>query len=130
MSTENDYPVKLPKWVYDRITEITDCVVGNTQWAVTRRQTLRRFLAHIWLEADDDGWTICTVRDIRSCYASLQGQCEISYQGECFMSTLTDFLRTLRILNFVQEKRAKTRKSVEPVHGGSTCSNQCLFWVS
>lgn len=28
-------------------------------------------LAHIWLETDDDGWTICTVRDIRSSYASL-----------------------------------------------------------
>lgn len=27
--------------------------------------------AHIWLETDDDGWTICTVRDIRSSYASL-----------------------------------------------------------
>ncbi|EPL8211918.1 hypothetical protein O8Q54_004746 [Raoultella ornithinolytica] len=107
MSTENDYPVKLPKWVYDRITEITDCVVGNTQWAVTRRQTLRRFLAHIWLEADDDGWTICTVRDIRSCYASLQGQCEISYQGECFMSTLTDFLRTLPDIEFREGKASK-----------------------
>lgn len=107
MSTENDYPVKLPKWVYDRITEITDCVVGNTQWAVTRRQTLRRFLAHIWLEADDDGWTICTVRDIRSCYASLQGQCEISYQGECFMSTLTDFLRTLPDIEFRAGKASK-----------------------
>lgn len=38
-------------------------------------------LAHIWLETDDDGWTICTVRDIRSSYASLPGQCEISYRG-------------------------------------------------
>lgn len=28
MSTEKDYPVKIPKWVYDRITEITDYVVG------------------------------------------------------------------------------------------------------
>lgn len=100
MSTEKDYPVKIPKWVYDRITELTDCVVGDTQWAVTRRQTLRRFLAHIWLEADDDGWTICTVRDIRSSYASLLGQCEISYQGECFMSTLTDFLPTLPDIEF------------------------------
>lgn len=100
MNTEKDYPVKIPKWVYDRITEITNCVVGDTQWAVTRRQILRRFLAHIWLEADDDGWTICTVRDIRSSYASLLGQCEISYQGECFMSTLTDFLPTLPDIEF------------------------------
>ncbi|EHM4477971.1 hypothetical protein OOX77_001043 [Salmonella enterica] len=92
--------MKIPKWVYDRITEITDCVVGDTQWAVTRRQTLRRFLAHIWLEADDDGWTICTVRDIRSCYASLQGQCEISYQGLCYISTLVDFLPTLPDIEF------------------------------
>ncbi len=55
MSTEKDYPVKIPRWVYDRITEITGCVVGDTQWAVTRRQTLRQFLVYIWLEADDDG---------------------------------------------------------------------------
>lgn len=107
MSTEKDYPVKIPKWVYDRITEITDYVVGDTQWAVTRRQTLRRFLAHVWLEADDDGWTICTVRDIRSCYASLLGQCEISYQGGCFMSTLTDFLRTLPDIEFRAGKASK-----------------------
>lgn len=43
VNTEKDYPVKIPKWVYDRITEITNCVVGDTQWAVTRRQILRRF---------------------------------------------------------------------------------------
>ncbi|HIF6319279.1 TPA: hypothetical protein ACX3MK_003571, partial [Raoultella ornithinolytica] len=63
--------------------------------------------AHIWLEADDDGWTINTVRDIRSCYASLLGQCEISYQGECFMSTLTDFLRTLPDIEFRAGKASK-----------------------
>ena len=107
MSTEKDYPVKIPKWVYDRITEITDCVMGDAQWAVTRRQTLRWFLVHIWLEADDDGWTICTVRDIRSSYASLLGQCEISYQGECFMSTLTDFLPTLPDIEFRAGKASK-----------------------
>lgn len=107
MSTEKDYPVKIPKWVYDRITEITDYVVGDTQWAVTRRQTVRWFLAHIWLETDDDGWTICTVRDIRSSYASLLGQCEISYQGECFMSTLTDFLPTLSDIEFRAGKASK-----------------------
>lgn len=106
MSTEKDYPVKIPKWVYDRITEITDYVVGDTQWAVTRRQTVRWFLAHIWLETDDDGWTICTVRDIRSSYASLLGQCEISYQ-ECFMSTLTDFLPTLSDIEFRAGKASK-----------------------
>ncbi|EAQ5167810.1 hypothetical protein CTX91_000284 [Salmonella enterica subsp. diarizonae] len=107
MSTEKDYPVKIPKWVYDRITELTDCVVGDTQWAVTRRQTLCRFLAHIWLEADDDGWTICTVRDIRSCCASILGQCEISYQGECFVSTLTDFLPTLSDIEFRKGKASE-----------------------
>lgn len=107
MNTEKDYPVKIPKWVYDRITEITDYVVGNTQWAVTRRQTLRWFLAHIWLETDDDGWTICTVRDIRSSYASLLGQCEISYQGECFMSTLVDFLPTLSDIELRAGKASK-----------------------
>lgn len=49
MSTEKDYPVKIPKWVYDRITEITDYVVGDTQWAVTRRQTVRWFwLTYGW----------------------------------------------------------------------------------
>lgn len=99
--------MKIPKWVYDRITEITDYVVGNTQWAVTRRQTLRWFLAHIWLETDDDGWTICTVRDIRSSYASLLGQCEISYQGECFMSTLVDFLPTLSDIELRAGKASK-----------------------
>ncbi|EMX9645649.1 hypothetical protein AAH559_003014 [Salmonella enterica] len=99
--------MKIPKWVYDRITEITDCVVGDTQWVVTRRRTLRRFLAHIWLEADDDGWTICTVRDIRSSFASLLGQCEISYQGECFMSTLTDFLPTLPDIEFRKGKASE-----------------------
>lgn len=108
MSTEKEYPVKIPKWVYDRITEITGCVMGDTQWAVTRRQTLRWFLAHIWLgETDDDGWTICTVRDIRSCCASILGQCEISYQGECFMSTLTDFLPTLPDIEFRAGKASK-----------------------
>jgi len=100
VSTEKDYPVKIPKWVYDRITEITDCVVGDTQWAVTRRRTLRRFLAHIWLEADDDGWTICTVRDIRSCYASFLSECEINYQGRASISMLVDFLPTLPDIEF------------------------------
>ncbi|EJT0045292.1 hypothetical protein NVZ10_001163 [Salmonella enterica] len=106
--------MKIPKWVYDRITEITGCVVGDTQWAVTRRQTLRHFLAHIWLETDDDGWTICTVRDIRSCYASLLGLCEISYQGQCYMSTLVDFLQTLPDIEFRKGKAcvdAKKRKA-------------------
>lgn len=107
MNTEKDYPVKIPKWVYDRITEITDYVVGDTQWAVTRRQTLRWFLAHIWLETDDDGWTICTVRDIRSCYASLLGQCEISHQGRTFMSTLADFLPTMPDIEFRVGKASK-----------------------
>lgn len=114
MNTEKDYPVKIPKWVYDRITEITGCVMGDTQWAVTRRQTLRHFLAHIWLETDDDGWTICTVRDIRSCYASLLGLCEISYQGLCYMSTLVDFLQTLPDIEFRKGKAcvdAKKRKA-------------------
>jgi len=116
VNTEKDYPVKIPKWVYDRITEITGCVVGDTQWAVTRRQTLRHFLAHIWLETDDDGWTICTVRDIRSCYASLLGLCEISYQGQCYMSTLVDFLQTLPDIEFRKGKAcvdAKKRKVSE-----------------
>ena len=63
------------------VTEITDYVVGIRNGLLPRRQTVRWFLAHIWLETDDDGWTICTVRDIRSSYASLLGQCEISYQG-------------------------------------------------
>lgn len=107
MNTEKDYPVKIPKWIYDRITEITDCVVGDTQWAVTRRQTLRWFLAHIWLETDDDGWTICTVRDIRSCCASILGQCEISYQGLCYISTLVDFLPTLSDIEFRAGKASK-----------------------
>ena len=102
--------MKIPKWVYDRITEITNCVVGDTQWAVTRRQILRRFLAHIWLEADDDGWTICTVRDIRNCYASLLSECEISYQGQCFMSTLVDFLPTLLDIEFRAGKASKDPK--------------------
>lgn len=92
--------MKIPKWVYDRITELTDCVVGDTQWAVTRRQILRRFLAHIWLEADDDGWTICTVRDIRICYASLLSECEINYQGRASISMLVDFLPTLPDIEF------------------------------
>lgn len=100
MNTEKDYPVKIPKWIYDRITELTDCVVGDTQWAVTRRQILRRFLAHIWLEADDDGWTICTVRDIRSCYASLLSECEINYQSRASISMLVDFLPTLPDIEF------------------------------
>lgn len=107
MSTEKNYPVKIPKWVYDRITELTDCVVGDTQWAVTRRQTLRRFLAHIWLEADDDGWTICTVRDIRSCYASLLSECEINYQGRASISMLVDFLPTLPDIEFRAGKASK-----------------------
>lgn len=99
--------MKIPKFVHDRITEITDCVVGDTQWAVTRRCVLRRFLADIWLEADDDGWTICTVRDIRSSYASLLGQCEISYQGQCYMSTLADLLPTLSDIEFRAGKASK-----------------------
>lgn len=81
--------------------------MGDTQWAVTRRCVLRRFLADIWLEADDDGWTICTVRDIRSSYASLLGQCEISYQGQCYMSTLADLLPTLSDIEFRAGKASK-----------------------
>lgn len=96
--------MKIPKWVYDRITEITDCVVGDTQWAVTRRRTLRRFLAHIWLEADDDGWTINTVRDIREHYASLLGKCEISYRGQRYMTSLVDFLPILPDIEFRKGK--------------------------
>lgn len=107
MSTEKDYPVKIPRWVYDRITEITGCVVGDTQWAVTRRQTLRQFLVYIWLEADDDGWTICTVRDIRSCYASLLSECEINYQGRASISMLVDFLPTLSDIEFRAGKASK-----------------------
>ncbi|EEV5301802.1 hypothetical protein PTT81_004073 [Escherichia coli] len=99
--------MKIPKWVYDRITEITDYVMGDTQWAVTRRRTLRRFLAHIWLEADDDGWTICTVRDIRSCYASLLSECEINYQGRASISMLVDFLPTLSDIEFRAGKASK-----------------------
>jgi len=99
--------VKIPKWVYDRITEITDYVVGDTQWAVTRRQTLRWFLAHIWLETDDDGWTICTVRDIRSCYASLLSECEINDQGRASISMLVDFLPTLPDIEFRAGKASK-----------------------
>ncbi|HHX8251101.1 TPA: hypothetical protein ACVOWK_004001, partial [Escherichia coli] len=106
-STEKDYPVKIPRWVYDRITEITGCVVGDTQWAVTRRQTLRQFLVYIWLEADDDGWTICTVRDIRSCYASLLSECEINYQGRASISMLVDFLPTLSDIEFRAGKASK-----------------------
>lgn len=119
--------MKIPKWVYDRITEIAHSVVGDTQWAVTRRRTLRRFLAHIWLDggmdevrvddagvggrsdggADDDGWTLCTVRDIRTHYASLLGQCEINYQGRASISTLADFLRTLPDIEFRAGKASK-----------------------
>ncbi|HDX5011858.1 TPA: hypothetical protein ROH78_004707, partial [Escherichia coli] len=99
--------MKIPRWVYDRITEITGCVVGDTQWAVTRRQTLRQFLVYIWLEADDDGWTICTVRDIRSCYASLLSECEINYQGRASISMLVDFLPTLSDIEFRAGKASK-----------------------
>lgn len=81
--------------------------MGDTQWAVTRRRTLRRFLAHIWLEADDDGWTICTVRDIRSCYASLLSECEINYQGRASISMLVDFLPTLSDIEFRAGKASK-----------------------
>ncbi|HCN2853497.1 TPA: hypothetical protein N6R17_005129, partial [Escherichia coli] len=99
--------MKIPRWVYDRITEITGCVVGDTQWAVTRRQTLRQFLVYIWLEADDDGWTICTVRDIRSCYASLLSECEINYQGRASIYMLVDFLPTLSDIEFRAGKASK-----------------------
>ncbi|MBW5820908.1 hypothetical protein H0I63_10070 [Yersinia enterocolitica] len=99
--------MKIPKFVHDRITEIADCVVGDTQWAVTRRQISRQFLAHIWLETDNDGWTICTVRDIRSSYASLLSECVISYEDRTFMSTLADFLPTLPDIEFRKGKASK-----------------------
>jgi hypothetical protein len=84
-------------------------------------------LAHIWLEADDDGWTICTVRDIRSCYASLLSECEISYQDRSFMSTLVDFLSTQPDIEFRAGKRVKTRTSVKPMHGCSIPCGLCVM---
>lgn len=83
-------------------------------------------LAHIWLETDDDGWTICTVRDIRSSYASLPGQCEISYCGECFMSTLTDFLPTLSDIEF---RAGKASKDPEKRRASAWRFNPCCLCV-
>lgn len=125
MNTEKDHQVKIPKFVHDRITEIADCVVGDTQWAVTRRCVLRRFLAHIWLgdgvsgahnedderEArNDELWTICTARDIRERYSSLLSECEISYQGEFFKSSLVDFLPTMHDIECRKGKASKDPK--------------------
>jgi len=100
--------VKIPKWVYDRINEITKLVKGKNKWSVTQRRVLRQFLAEIWLgETDEDGWVICTVRDIRSDYASLLRESDISYLGENIRSTLADFLPTLPDIDFRKGKASK-----------------------
>lgn len=100
--------MKIPKWVYDRITEITKTIVGDSQWSINQRSVLRRFLADIWLgEADDDSWVICTVRDIREYYASLSRNCEINYQGKVIESSLLDFLPTLPDVSFLKGRAHK-----------------------
>lgn len=43
------------------------------------------------------------------------------------MSTLTDFLPTLSDIEFRAGKASKDRKSVEPVHGGSTPCCLCVM---
>ncbi len=62
---------KIPKWTYDRIQEICNMVVDNGQMQINRRQCLRRFLTHIWLESEENGWTIITKRTIRTDFNAL-----------------------------------------------------------
>ncbi|MGE4878999.1 hypothetical protein [Yersinia enterocolitica] len=121
MNIEVDHKVKIPKFVYDRITEIADCMVGDTQWTVTRRRVVRRFLADIWLgdgfsgaRNEDEVWTICTVRDIRERYSSLLSKCEISFQGECINSTLVGFLPTMHDIECRKGKANKDPKKRKP----------------
>lgn len=101
--------MKIPKFVNDRITEIKRYVVDDkTQWTVNRLIALRLFLAEIWMgETDDDGWVICTARDLRHDHASLLSECEINYEGECFCSTLADFLPRLPDIEFRKGKPSK-----------------------
>ncbi|EHK8180780.1 hypothetical protein K3250_002845 [Salmonella enterica subsp. enterica] len=62
---------KIPKWVYDRIQEVCNIVADGGQMQVNRRKCLRLFLAYIWLESDENGWTIVTQRDIRTNFNAL-----------------------------------------------------------
>ncbi|MDA5479711.1 hypothetical protein PGS49_03420 [Yersinia intermedia] len=75
--------MKIPEWVYSRITAIAKVVVGEGQRAINQRGVLRRFLVDIWLaERNDKGWVVCTQRDIRSLYHPLLSKCEINHQGK------------------------------------------------
>ena len=107
MSTEKDYPVKIPKWVYDRITEITDYVVGDTQWAVTRRQKENggSWLTYGWKQTMMAG--LYALSGISVAAMPVSWDSEISYRGECFMSTLTDFSPTLSDIEFRAGKASK-----------------------
>jgi hypothetical protein len=109
MRTHKGHQLKIPKFVYDRITEIKRYVVDDeTQWTVNRLIALRLFLAEIWIGVTDDyGWVICTARDLRHDHASLLSECEINYEGECFSSTLADFLPRLPDIEFRKGKPSK-----------------------
>ncbi|TAJ06149.1 hypothetical protein [Pectobacterium versatile] len=109
--------MKIPKFVYDRIADITRYVIDDrTQWTVNRRRALRLFLAELWLsETDSDGWVICTVRDIRNNHSSLLSECEINYKGERFNSTLADFLPRLPDIEF---RKGKSNKAPEKRRSG------------
>lgn len=75
--------MKIPEWVYKRITAITQVVVGDGRRAITQRCVLQQFLVDLWLaEPNDKGWVVCTQRDIRNYYHPLLSKCEINHQDK------------------------------------------------
>lgn len=99
---------KIPKWVYDRIQEICNIVVDDGQMRVNRRQCLRRFLVHIWLESDEDGWTIVTKRTIRTDFNALDRHWHILVKGRrMHVLPLEIFPKLIPELEFHAGKAAK-----------------------
>jgi hypothetical protein len=88
----------IPRWVYKRIQEICQHIVGDDAKAIKRRDVLRQFLTDIWLNVNlntEDGkvgWAICTLRDIRQHYGLLVADSCFRIDGKKKRGTLLDML--------------------------------------
>ncbi len=106
---------KIPKWVDDQIQEICNMVIDNGQMRVNRRQCLRCFLAHIWLESDEDGWTIVTKRTIRTYFNALDRHWQILVKGRRMHALpLEIFPKLIPELKFHAGKAAKDSNKRKP----------------
>lgn len=106
---------KIPKWVYDRIQEVCNMVVDSDQMQIKRRECLRRFLAYIWLESDENGWTIVTQRDIRTHFNALERHWWIAMKrGRMQAAPLNILPKLVPELKFQAGKAAKDHKKRKP----------------